>query len=284
MRPPRRRRVGGGVSLIAGVVILAAIVGAVVVGPGVVPSGADTLDLRRAWAPPSADHPLGRDGLGRDVLARLLVGGRTTLATVALALGLATLVGVGLGWAAGALGGVIDVAVKRVSDLALGFPELATAIAAATLIGPGPGAVVVAIALAAWPGTARLVQAMVAGLSKERFVLASTALGAGAWHILVTHLAPHLAGPLAVRTALVAAPAIMAEVSLSVLGIGVQDPGVSWGVLIRDGLAATRTGPHLIASVTAAVALTVLGLTLVADGIRDAQDPVTKRLGANPFG
>ena len=273
-RPGRRSRFarGSGATRLGAALVLA-VLAALVLGPLALAPDAGAIDLGLAWQAPSPAHPCGRDGLGRDVLARLLAGGATSLALA----GLALIVAGGLGVAAGALAawcdGVVGALAMRLADLMLGCPELCLALATALLVGPGPAAVAIALGLAWWPGLARLTRSLVLSQLREAHLRAAHALGASPGRLLCRHLLPHIAGPLAVRAALSVGPLIVGEATLSFLGLGVQEPAVSWGTLIRDGLIGLHDGPHLILATTTAAFVLALGFTLLADGLRDALDP-----------
>lgn len=240
------------------------------------PLDPSAMDLGRTWAAPSAAHPLGCDGLGRDVAARLIAGTGTSLAIAGTALTLAVGLGALLGGMAGWIGGRVDAAVLRIADLLHGFPELSLAILASALLGPGMGAMVLTLAAAALPAQLRWCRALALSQRTADHAVAARALGAGPVHMLRHHLLPALAVPVATRAALTAGPAIVTEATLSGLGLGVQEPDLSLGTLIRDGLADLRGGPHLIVSTTLTVAAVAVTLTLLADALRHARDPWTR--------
>ncbi|RIV97959.1 ABC transporter permease [Azospirillum brasilense] len=237
------------------------------------PLDPSTMDLGQAWAGPSADHPLGCDGLGRDVAARLIAGTGTSFAIAGLSLALAVGLGVASGGVAGWIGGRTDAAVLRLADLLHGFPELSLAIVASALLGPGTEAVVLTLALAAWPSQVRWCRALALSNRTAEHVRAATALGAGPLHTVGHHLLPAVAGPVAIRAALSIGPVMVAEATLSGLGLGIQEPSVSLGTLIRDGLTNLRDAPHLIAATTVTVAVIALAVNLLAEGLREGLDP-----------
>ena len=239
------------------------------------PLDSSTMALDRAWTGPSAAHPLGCDGLGRDVAARLIAGTGTSLAIAGMALALAVGLGALLGGAAGWIGGRVDAAVLRLADLLHGFPELSLAIVASALLGPGTAAMVLTLAIAALPPQLRWCRALALSHRTADHVAAAQALGTGPIHMLRHHLLPACAAPVAARAALTAGPAIVTEATLSGLGLGVQEPDLSLGTLIRDGLADLHGGPHLIVSTTLTVAAIAVTLTLLADALRHALDPRT---------
>src|SRR5213078_3653447 len=260
-----RARGLGAVAAGAAVLLLLALAGAV--APLLVPDPYAT-DL----GAPHAGHALGQDSLGRDVLARVLHGARISLAVGAAVVALSLLVGVTVGAAAGYLGGWFDEAVARVIDVLLAFPGLLLAIALAAVLGPSLGNVVLALSLLGWTGYARLARAEVAALRQREFVEAARALGAGPGRIVARHLLPFAAPVLLVQASFGMAGAIVAESSLSFLGLGAPSPLASWGAMIDEGRPFLLVAPHVVVWPGLALALTVLALQLVGDGLRDLLD------------
>ena len=236
-----RARGLGAVAAGAAVLLLLALAGAV--APLLVPDPYAT-DLAARLAAPHAGHALGQDSLGRDVLARVLHGARISLAVGTAVVALSLLVGVTLGAAAGYLGGWFDEAVARVIDVLLAFPGLLLAIALAAVLGPSLGNVVLALSLLGWTGYARLARAEVAALRQREFVQATFGM----------------------------AGAIVAESSLSFLGLGAPPPLASWGAMIDEGRPFLLVAPHVVVWPGIALAATVLALQLVGDGLRDLLD------------
>ncbi|UKJ77916.1 ABC transporter permease [Azospirillum brasilense] len=257
----------------AGLLLAAALAVPLALAALLLPLDPSAMDLGQAWAGPSAAHPLGCDGLGRDVAARLIAGTGTSFAIAGLALALAVGLGVASGGVAGWIGGRTDAAVLRLADLLQGFPELSLAIVASALLGPGTEAMVLTLALAAWPSQVRWCRAQALTNRTAEHVRAAAALGAGPLHTVRRHLLPAVAGPVAIRAALSIGPVMVAEATLSGLGLGIQEPAVSLGTLIRDGLADLRDAPHLIAATTVTVAAIALAVNLLAEGLREGLDP-----------
>ncbi len=264
-----RARGLGAVAAGAAVLLLLALAGAV--APLLVPDPYAT-DLGARLAAPHAGHALGQDSLGRDVLARVLHGARISLAVGAAVVALSLLVGVTVGAAAGYLGGWFDEAVARVIDVLLAFPGLLLAIALAAVLGPSLGNVVLALSLLGWTGYARLARAEVAALRQREFVQAAQALGAGPGRIVARHLLPFAAPVLLVQATFGMAGAIVAESSLSFLGLGAPPPLASWGAMINEGRPFLLVAPHVVVWPGIALAATVLALQLVGDGLRDLLD------------
>jgi peptide/nickel transport system permease protein len=228
--------------------------------------------LRERLAPARPGHPLGQDTLGRDVLARLLHGTRISLAVGAATVVISLLVGVSIGAAAGWAGGWMDEALARVIDVFLAFPGLLLAIALAAVLGPSLGNVVLALSALGWTGYARLARVEVASLRRRDFVQGATALGAGPVRILLRHVLPLTAPALLVQATFGMAGAIVAEASLSFLGLGAPPPLPSWGAMIDEGRPFLLVAPRLVLWPGLALATTVLLLQLLGDGLRDLLD------------
>jgi len=256
-----------------GAALVAAVVVAAVVGPWLSPAGYEDTDLRAVWAAPSPAHLLGGDALGRDILARLVVGARVSLLVAGSVLALTLTVGTAAGMAAGYFGGGLDAALMRLCDIVFAFPDLILAIVVAAMLGPGTRTVIVALAIVWWPGIARLTRSLTLSLRAELFVDAAIVSGTRPATILLRHVLPNVVPALIVRASIGVGFIVMAEATLSFLGIGVQEPLPTWGGMIRDGLVALRTEPYLALSASAALAVTIVGFNLLGDGLRDLLDP-----------
>jgi peptide/nickel transport system permease protein len=269
-----RARGRGAAAAGAAVLLLLALAGAA--APLLAPDPYAT-DLGARLASPRAGHALGQDSLGRDVLARVLHGARISLVVGTSVVALSLLVGATVGAAAGYLGGWFDEGVARVIDVLLAFPGLLLAIALAGVLGPSLGNVVVALSALGWTGYARLARAEAAGLRRRDFVVAAEALGARPGHVVLRHLVPLAAPVLVVQATFGLAAAIVAEASLSFLGIGAPAPLPSWGAMIEEGRPFLVVAPHLVVAPGIALALTVLALQLLGDGLRDLLDVRNER-------
>jgi ABC-type dipeptide/oligopeptide/nickel transport system permease subunit len=225
------------------------------------------------WEPPGEDFTLGTDQLGRDILSRLLVGARVSLIVAFSVLAIAMATGVAIGMAAAWRGGWVDAVAMRAADITFAFPELIIAILVAAMLGPGIPTVILSLALVSWPGIARITRSLVLGLRNELFVDAAIACGTRPVTILLRHCLPNIVAPLIVRASVGVGFIIMAEATLSFLGLGVQEPLPSWGGMIRDGLPALRTDPHLALAASAVLGVTIIGFNLLGDGLRDLLDP-----------
>jgi ABC-type dipeptide/oligopeptide/nickel transport system permease subunit len=261
----RSATIGGGMVLL---VVLAAIA-----GPWIAPYDYARTNMAYVWELPGGEFLLGTDALGRDVLSRLLVGASVSLqialSVLAIVLPLGTLVGVVAAWN----GGWVDAALMRTADVTFAFPDLMIAILLAALLGPGVSTIVIALSVVGWPGIARLARSLALGLKNEAFVDSAVVSATPARRILLRHILPNIVPALIVRASVGIGFIIMAEATLSFLGLGVQEPLPSWGGMIRDGLAALRSEPHLALSASAALGLTIVGFNLLGDGLRDLLDP-----------
>jgi len=256
----------------AGGTVLGALGLAVLIVPWLAGLDPYALDLGARLEPPSAAHLLGRDALGRDLLARLCVGGRISLAVATCAVSLALALGVLLGAIAGWRGGWTDGILSRVIDVFLAFPGLLLAIALTAVLGPSLRHVVVALAAFGWTGYARLTRAHVASVKHRDFVEAARALGVGGTAIVRRHVLPSAVPVLLVQVAFGLSAVIVAEASLSFLGLGAAPPTPSWGGMLDEGRLFMLVAPHTIVVPATALAVTVLALQVLGDGLRDLLD------------
>ena len=228
--------------------------------------------LAENLAPPGAHHLLGQDKLGRDILTRVIYGTRVSLAVGLVTVVVSLVIGAAIGALAGFAGGWIDELVMRAVDVLLAFPGLLLAIALTGVLGPSLRNVVIALCLIGWTGYARLARGEIARLREREFVEAARALGVPETRILARHLLPLLATPLLVQATFGMAAAIVAEASLSFLGLGAQPPTASWGAMLNDGRAFVLVAPHLTVFPGLAILVTVLGLNFLGDGLGDRLD------------
>ena len=233
---------------------------------------AKTQNLSEDLRPPSLEHPCGQDKLGRDVLSRVIYGTRVSLLVGVLVVGISASLGLVIGAIAGYAGGRTDDLIMRSTDVLLAFPGILLAIGASAVLGPSLRNVLLALCTIGWTGYARLVRGEVLRYRSSEFVTAAAALGAPPLRILGRHIIPQLLTPLIVQAAFGMAGAIVAEASLSFLGLGVQPPTPSWGAMVNEGRAFLLIAPHVALFPGIALVLTVLGLNLLGDGLRDALD------------
>jgi peptide/nickel transport system permease protein len=256
---------GAAVLLIAIVVALAA--------PLVSPHDPLRQDLGHALARPDRVHWLGTDNVGRDVLSRVIWGTRVSLVAGFISVALAVLTGGGLGIVAGYAGGRVDGLLMRVMDAVLSFPPLVLALALGAVLGAGLTGVLIALGVVYTPTFARLMRGQVLAVKAREYVDAARALGAPGWRIACRHVLPNAATPIVVQASLSVAFAILAEASLSFLGLGVQPPAASWGSMINAGRGYLQQAPWIVFGPGAALFVTVVGLNFVGDAVRDALDP-----------
>ncbi|HEY7221087.1 MAG TPA: ABC transporter permease [Candidatus Binatia bacterium] len=235
------------------------------------------LEEKRLLEPPSAAHWMGTDGLGRDLLTRVLYGARVSI-TVGLGTALIALViGTTYGLIAGFKGGNWDQFMMRIVDLFYGLPDMLIFILLSLLFGRNIGGLLVALGLVSWVRFARIARGQVLQAREFLFVESAHALGASRRRILVRHILPNIFGPIIVTLTFSIPSAILAESTLSFIGIGINDPysawGTSWGTLVQDGYRAMRSYPHVIAFPAAAIFLTILALNILGNGLRDVLDP-----------
>ncbi|MEP7383542.1 MAG: ABC transporter permease [Gemmatimonadota bacterium] len=253
--------------------ILALLVGAAVLGPLLYAVDPNVLDFARATVPPGAGHPLGTDENGRDVLARLLVGGRISLATGASAMLLAVFVGTLTGTLAALGGHRLDALLMRLTDAALAVPTIFIAITVLTFFGPSVPTLVVTIGATSWMGLARLVRGELLALRQQSFVEGAIALGAPPIERAMRHLLPHLWPTILVNATLGMGSALLTESALSFLGLGVQPPAASWGNMLSGSQTSLFTAPWLAVFPGAMILLAVVSINLLGDALRDALHP-----------
>jgi peptide/nickel transport system permease protein len=257
----------------AGAAIVIVTVLAAVIGPPIVGVDPAFQDLPLRLEGPSPAHWLGLDELGRDIFARLLVGARISLLVGTVVVGISAIIGTLLGSIAGYYGGTVDDVVSRVSDILMAFPGLLLAIAVVAVLGPSLTNVVLALTLIGWVGYARLIRGQVLRVRELEYVQAARALGAATPRILARHIVPATLPALIVQATLGMGGAILAEASLSFLGLGVQPPTPSWGTMLNYGRSHLLDAPHLTIFPGLAIAVLVLGFNFLGDGLRDAMDP-----------
>jgi peptide/nickel transport system permease protein len=265
--------------LTAGAGILAAVVLVGLAAPLIAPYDPLAQDLTRRLAAPSRDHLLGTDHLGRDLLSRLVYGTRISVLVGMGAILASAVAGGTLGLIGGYFARWPDRAVVTLVDVFLSFPTFLLALAFVAVLGAGLTNVVAAIALAMWPGVARVVRAGVVDVRGQDFVEAARSAGAGDLRILRRHILPNAHGAATVVLTLSVGTAVLSEASLGFLGLGVAPPTATWGRVVGEGVAHMRTAPWAVLSGGLAIGLTVLGLNLLGDGLRDLLDPTFRGTG-----
>jgi peptide/nickel transport system permease protein len=256
-----------------GAAVLLLAIGAALLAPVVAPHDPLKQDLNHTLGRPDRIHPLGTDNVGRDVLSRVIWGTRVSLVAGFGSVVIAVVVGGVLGLAAGYAGGRVDNLIMRVMDAVLSFPPLVLALALGAVLGAGLIGVVIALGVVYTPTFARLMRGQVLAITAREYVDAARALGLPGWRIAWSHVLPNATAPIVVQASLSVAFAILAEASLSFLGLGVQPPGASWGSMINAGRGYLQQAPWIVFGPGAALFVTVVGLNFVGDAIRDALDP-----------
>jgi len=259
-------------ALLAGLCVLAALLSLVWT-----PHPVEGIDISARLQPPGGAHPLGTDQLGRDILSMLMVGARTSLAVALIAVGIGMAAGVPLGLLAAARrGGIVDAVVMRLNDLVFAFPSLVIAILVTAILGPSATNAILAIGIFNIPVFARVTRGAALSLWTLDFVRAARLAGKGAARISAEHILPNIAALLIVQGTIQFSLGILAEAGLSYVGLGAQPPVPSWGRMLADAQTLIALAPHVALMPGLAIVLTVLGLNLLGDGLRDRLDP---RLG-----
>jgi peptide/nickel transport system permease protein len=257
-----------------GVVLVVIFLFAAIFAPWVAPSDPAHIDLPNRLEPPSRTHWCGTDELGRDILSRLIYGSRISMSVGASVVILSLLLGLIVGSLAGYYGGGIDRFVNIVlMNAFLSFPGILIAIAFVAFRGPGIFNLVLALSLGGWVGYARLVRAQVLATREREYVEAARALGATDWRVITRHILPNIIQPVIVQAAIGMAGAILAEATMSFLGLGVPPPTASWGSMLNDGRSHLFDSPHLVLFPAVTVMLAVLAFNFIGDALRDVLDP-----------
>lgn len=236
------------------------------------PLAPDTIHLENILAGPDGAHWLGQDDLGRDILARLAAGAHVSLLVACTVTVVTSLAGVSIGLLAGYFGGWLDRLLMQVTDVFLAFPGILLAIAFAAVLGPGLSNLILALCLTSWVGYARLSRAQALSLNQRQHVLAAKSLGAATPRILVRHMLPLLVAPLIVEATFSFASLVIAEASLSFLGLGIQPPHASWGAMLRDGVRYLLVAPHYVMAAGLSLMSLVLAVNVLGDALRDRLD------------
>lgn len=244
-----------------------------VLGPFLSPYAQDAQNLELKAVNASTQHWLGTDTLGRDMLTRILHGGRVSLAVGLLATLVAACIGVTYGLISGLAGGRVDAAMMRVVDILYAFPFINFVILLMVVFGRQFWLIFVAIGAVEWLTMARVVRGQVLALKNLEFVVAAKASGASFWHIVRKHLLPNVIGPVIIYASLTVPGVMLLEATLSFLGLGIQPPNASWGVLLGDGSQVMQTYPWLLLYPGLFFSSTLLALNILGDGLRDAFDP-----------
>ena len=258
---------------VAGGIIVTLLFFVAVFAPLISPYNPDDIDRKNILVSPDFHHPLGTDDLGRDVLSRMIWGGRISLAVGFVAVGIATLIGIFFGAIAGYYGGWAERIIMRFIDIMLTIPTFFLILAVIAFIEPSIWNIMIVIGLTSWMGVARLVRAEFLSIKEREYVLAAKALGAGDFRIIFRHIMINSMAPVLVSAVLGIAGAVLVESALSFLGIGVQPPTPSWGNILTLGKDNIEIAWWLSVFPGLAILITVLGYNLLGEGIRDSIDP-----------
>ena len=267
-----RNRLAVCAGIVVGILVVLA-----VLAPLLAPWDPNKPDTRRILAGPSASHWLGTDQLGRDVLSRVLYGARISLAVGFISVGIAAVIGIILGSAAGYHGGLADAVIMRVVDLMLVFPRFFLLLAVLVFLQPSIWTIMAVIGVTGWMGVARLVRAEFLTLKEREFVIWSESVGASASRVIFRHILPNAMAPVLVAMTLGIPAAILTESGLSFLGLGVQPPYATWGNILNDGKDSIEIAWWMTVYPGLAILVTVLSYNLLGEGIRDALDPRLRR-------
>jgi peptide/nickel transport system permease protein len=264
----------------SGLVIVSVILLIALTAPLIAPSDPDHQTLAEKFRGPSADHLLGQDRAGRDILSRVLYGAQVSMLVGFATVTVSVLVGLVMGSLAGYFGRMVDEVIMRAIDVLQAFPGILLAIALTAVLGPSLRNVVLALSALGWVGYARIVRGQFLKLREMEFVSAARALGAGDFRIILRHILPNIWAPIIVQATFGVAAAILGEASLSFLGLGAQ--GVpSWGGMLNEGIDFLLFAPHVSISPGLALMFTILGLNFLGDGLRDKLDPRMRAFGAS---
>jgi peptide/nickel transport system permease protein len=267
------RRLARNELTMAGAIILAIVLIAAIFAPYLAPHDPLGMNPTQLLQPPSAEHLMGTDELGRDVMSRVIWGARISLYVGVISVTMAVLLGVTLGLLAGYHGGILDDLINRVLDVVFAFPTILLALGIVGMLGSSLTNSMIAIGLIYTPVYARLARGTTLAVKEREFVQAAAACGAQSGRIILRHILPNVMAPLIVQTSLSLSLAILAEASLSFLGLGTQPPDPSWGTMVNTGQALIELSPWPVVFPGLAIVLAVLAFNLIGDGLRDALDP-----------
>jgi len=270
-------------SLIVGGILAGSMVSAVLLANLIAPYDPQSVDLTASLRPPvfaggTGAHLLGTDRLGHDVLSRVLFGGRVSLMVAITAFVIQGSIGTTLGLVAGYLGGRADQVIMRIAEIQLAIPGLIALLAAVAIFGPSLGKLILFLGVAGWPGYARIVRSQVLSIRERDFVTAARALGATKRRIMLRHVFPNVLTSIVVVATITIPSVILAEASLSFLGLGVPPDVPTWGSLVNEGRPFLSTAWWISTFPGLAIVLLVLGVNLLGDALRDALDPRLRRL------
>ena len=261
---------------VAGLIVLIITALLAVFAPIAAPYGYEEQDLFNTLAGPSREHWLGTDNLGRDMLSRLIYGGRNSLTLGLISVALAAALGVILGAVSGYYGGKVDMVIMRLLDVLQAVPAILLAIAISATLGPGYMNCILALTISQIPGFTRMTRASCLNVQGMEYVEAARSINARERRIIFKHVLPNAISPIIVQATMSVATAILTSASLSFIGLGVQPPQAEWGAMLSAGRSYIRSNPHVIIYPGIPIMIVVLSLNLLGDGLRDALDPRLK--------
>ena len=261
---------------VAGLIVLIITALLAVFAPIAAPYGYEEQDLFNTLAGPSREHWLGPDNLGRDMLSRLIYGGRNSLTLGLISVALAAALGVILGAVSGYYGGKVDMVIMRLLDVLQAVPAILLAIAISATLGPGYMNCILALTISQIPGFTRMTRASCLNVQGMEYVEAARSINARERRIIFKHVLPNAISPIIVQATMSVATAILTSASLSFIGLGVQPPQAEWGAMLSAGRSYIRSNPHVIIYPGITIMIVVLSLNLLGDGLRDALDPRLK--------
>ena len=231
-----------------------------------------TMTAVMSKTPPSVEHPFGTDNLGRDELARVIYGARISLSIGVIAMSISVVIGLVLGSTAAYFGGIWDSIIMRATDIFMAFPYVLFAIALLAALGPSFINMFLAIGLIGWTSIARVIRGVILQVKENDYVSAARALGASNWRLITRHILPNSIAPVVVYATMGIGSAVISEAALSFLGLGIQPPTPSWGLMLAEAQTYMVVAPWLVIFPGLAILVTVLSFTLLGDGLRDAMD------------
>ncbi len=255
-----------------GFIIIFLIILLALIGPMLSPYSPNSINLAEGLKGPSLSHPFGQDKLGRDIFTLVAYGARVSLLISLTAVLISAFIGIFIGGISGYAGGIVDELIMRIVDILLAFPGILLAIALAAILGPSMKNIIIALSVMGWVGYARLVRGEVLSLKEREYVLSAVSMGLPWWRIIFIHIIPETLPPVIVQATFGMAGTILAEASLSFLGLGPQDIP-SWGKIISDGIEYLRTAPHISIFPGIMIMLTVMAFNFIGDWLREKIGP-----------
>ncbi|MCA9834822.1 MAG: ABC transporter permease [Thermomicrobiales bacterium] len=268
-----RRRLRASTMTLTGVAMVLAVIVLAIIGPYVAPEDPNEMNLGNRFMAPGREHWFGTDDFGRDMLSRVLHGGRESLMVGIISIAIALVIGVVVGLVSGYFGGWFDMVVQRCIEVMLAFPDLLLAMAIVSILGPSLRNVMIAIGIGGVPGNARFMRGLVLAQREREFVDAAIVSGAGHGRIIFRYILPNSISPMIVLTFMGVAGAILAGSALSFIGMGAQPPSPEWGAMLNQGRQYLRTEWWIGTFPGIVLVFTALGFNLLGDGLRDVLDP-----------